>query len=106
VYTGRIDVDLAEQTLAVYDNNNWYSPVIASWNLWTRPGLFQIYEKKETRQPIIPDFYYLDNVPWTMYFDKRAHYTVLLANTIWISTITWMYKSIGRRRALAVQLGA
>ena len=71
-----IDVDLAEQTLAVYDNYQLvFATVIASGlePFWTRPGLFQIYQKKETetmRNSDPTDFYYLDNVPWTMYFDK------------------------------------
>lgn len=77
VTTGRwIDVDLAEQTLAVYENNRLvFATVIASGldPFWTRPGLFQIYQKKETetmRNNDPTDYYYLDNVPWTMYFDK------------------------------------
>jgi lipoprotein-anchoring transpeptidase ErfK/SrfK len=77
VTTGRwIDVDLAEQTLAVYDNYQLvFATVIASGlePFWTRPGLFQIYQKKETetmRNNDPTDYYYLDNVPWTMYFDK------------------------------------
>lgn len=77
VTTGRwIDVDLAEQTLVVYDNYELvFATVIASGlePFWTRPGLFQIYQKKETetmRNNDPTDFYYLDNVPWTMYFDK------------------------------------
>ncbi|HQU35476.1 MAG TPA: L,D-transpeptidase [Anaerolineales bacterium] len=77
VTTGRwIDVDLAEQTLAVYDNFEIvFATVIASGlePFWTRPGTFQIYLKKETenmRNNDPTDFYYLDNVPWTMYFDK------------------------------------
>ena len=71
-----IDVDLAEQTLAVYDNYELvFATVIASGlePFWTRPGLFQIYSKKEIetmRNSDPTDFYYLDNVPWTMYFDK------------------------------------
>jgi lipoprotein-anchoring transpeptidase ErfK/SrfK len=71
-----IDVDLAEQTLAVYENNELvFATVIASGlePFYTRPGLFQIYEKKDTetmRNNDPTDFYYLDNVPWTMYFDK------------------------------------
>ncbi|HET6596411.1 MAG TPA: L,D-transpeptidase [Anaerolineales bacterium] len=76
VTTGRwIDVDLAEQTLAVYDNNQLvFATVIASGlePFWTRPGLFQIFQKKETetmRNNDPSDYYYLDNVPWTMYFD-------------------------------------
>ena len=77
VTTGRwIDVDLAEQTLAVYDNHQLvFATVIASGlePFYTRPGLFQIYLKKETetmRNNDPTDYYYLDNVPWTMYFDK------------------------------------
>lgn len=70
-----IDVDLAEQTLAVYENDQLiFATVIASGAkpFWTRPGLFQIFQKKETetmRNNDPSDFYYLDNVPWTMYFD-------------------------------------
>lgn len=77
VTTGRwIDIDLAEQTLAVYDNGEMvFATVIASGlePFWTRPGLFQIYSKKETetmRNSDPSDYYHLDNVPWTMYFDK------------------------------------
>ena len=77
VTTGRwIDVNLAEQTLAVYDNYQLvFATVIASGlePFWTKPGLFQIYQKKETetmRNNDPTDYYYLDNVPWTMYFDK------------------------------------
>ena len=77
VTTGRwIDVNLAEQTLAVYDNYELiFATVIASGlePFWTRPGTFQVYLKKETenmRNNDPTDFYYLDNVPWTMYFDK------------------------------------
>ena len=75
--TGRwIDIDLAEQTMAVYDNKQLvFATVIASGlePFWTRPGLFQIYQKKETetmRNNDPTNYYYLDNVPWTMYFDK------------------------------------
>ena len=70
-----IDVNLAEQTLAVYDNRELvFATVIASGlePFWTKPGLFQIFQKKETetmRNNDPSDFYYLDNVPWTMYFD-------------------------------------
>jgi len=77
VTTGRwIDVDLAEQTLAVYDNYQLVFATVVATGLepfWTRPGLFQIYQKKESetmRNNDPTDYYYLDNVPWTMYFDK------------------------------------
>lgn len=70
------DVDLAEQILAVYDNHQLvFATVIASElePFRTCPGLFQIYQKKETetmRNNDPTNYYYLDNVPWTMYFDK------------------------------------
>ncbi len=75
-----IDVNLDEQTLAVYqDNELVFATVIASGveTLWTRPGLFQIYEMKdaETMSGATAadrsDYYYLEDVPWTMYFDER-----------------------------------
>ena len=77
VTNGRwIEVDLAEQILAVYDNYQLVFATVIATGLepfWTRPGLFQIYQKKETetmRNADPTDYYYLDNVPWTMYFDK------------------------------------
>lgn len=76
VATGRwIEVNLEEQTLAVYDDFKLvFATMIASGAepFWTRPGLFQIYEKKEIetmRNNDPSDFYYLENVPYTMYFD-------------------------------------
>jgi lipoprotein-anchoring transpeptidase ErfK/SrfK len=70
-----IDVNLAEQTLAVYDRSHLvFATMIASGAapFWTRPGLFQIKQKKESetmRDNDPSDFYYLEDVPWTMYFD-------------------------------------
>lgn len=74
-----IEINLAEQTLAVYDQRRLvFATVIASGldPLWTRPGLFPITQKLETT-PMSgattadrSDFYYLENVPWTMYFDE------------------------------------
>lgn len=74
-----IDVDLAEQTLAVYDSRQLVFATLISSGLppfWTRPGLFQVYKKKEIEtmsgafEADRSDYYYLENVPWTMYFDK------------------------------------
>ena len=78
VNNGRwIDVDLEEQTLAVYEQNKMvYATIIATGMdpLFTRPGLFPIYKKKELEtmqgERNTPNYYYLENVPWTMYFDK------------------------------------
>jgi lipoprotein-anchoring transpeptidase ErfK/SrfK len=74
-----IEINLAEQTLAVYENRELvFASLIATGvpGFWTRPGLFQIYQKKEaeTMQGSFTadrsDFYRLEDVPWTMYFDK------------------------------------
>ena len=80
VTTGRwIEINLAEQTLAAYDNDQLvYATIISSGvdPYWTRPGLFQIYKKKDTEdmsgafEADKSDFYSLQTVPWTMYFDQ------------------------------------
>ncbi len=80
VSTGRwIEVNLAEQTLAVYDDSRLVFATLVTTGVepfFTRPGLFPIYKKLEveTMQGAFEadrsDFYYLENVPWTMYFDK------------------------------------
>jgi lipoprotein-anchoring transpeptidase ErfK/SrfK len=78
VTNGRwIDVNLEEQSLAVYENSQMvYATVVATGldPLFTKPGLFPIYKKKELEtmqgERGTPNYYYLENVPWTMYFDK------------------------------------
>ncbi len=74
-----IEVNLFDQTLAVYDQRRLvFATLIASGAepFWTRPGVFQIYEKHE-KTPMTgafeadrSDAYYLEDVPWTMYFDQ------------------------------------
>lgn len=75
-----IEVNLAEQTLTVYDDQRLIFATMVSTGVepyWTRPGLFQIYKKKETETmrgafaADRSDFYYLEDVPWTMYFDEE-----------------------------------
>ncbi len=74
-----IEVNLYEQTLAVYDHRQLvFATLIASGlePFWTRPGLFQINSKLETTpmrgsfEADHSDAYYLEDVPWTMYFDE------------------------------------
>ena len=73
-----IEVNLFEQTLAVYDNYQMvFATIIASGAepTWTQPGVFQI----QTRYESAPmsgastsdrsDAYYLEDVPWTQYYD-------------------------------------
>jgi len=81
VNAGRwIEVDLAEQTLTVYDGGRLVFATLVSTGVepyWTRPGLFRIYQKKEAETmrgafaADRSDFYYLEDVPWTMYFDEE-----------------------------------
>lgn len=74
-----IEVNLEQQTLAVYDEAQLrFATLISSGveKFWTQPGLFQIYQKKDAEtmsgafEADRSDFYYLQNVPWTMYFDQ------------------------------------
>lgn len=73
-----IEVNLEEQTLSVYDHRQLvFATIIASGaeGFWTRPGSFQIREKFESTamsgasKADRSDQYYLEDVPWTMYFD-------------------------------------
>ena len=74
-----IEVNLFEQTLSVYENDQLVFATLVSTGVepfWTRPGIFHIYEKKpiETMSGSTAadrsDYYYLEDVPWTMYFDE------------------------------------
>lgn len=80
VTNGRwIEVNLEEQTLAVYDQNRMVFATMVATGMepvFTRPGLFQIYRKLEST-PMAgsftvdrSDYYLLQDVPWTMYYDK------------------------------------
>jgi hypothetical protein len=80
VTNGRwIEVNLEEQTLSVYDNSQLVFATLISSGLdpfFTKPGLFQIYQKKTTEtmsgsfEANHSDYYYLEDVPWTMYYDE------------------------------------
>jgi hypothetical protein len=74
-----IAVNLFEQTMAIYEGQRMiYASLVSSGlGAWpTRPGTFQIYSKlPETKMSGAyardkSDFYYLEDVPWTMYFDQ------------------------------------
>lgn len=74
-----ISINLYDQTLAAYENNKLvFAALIASGAepLYTQPGSFQIYKKFEAA-PMVgataadrSDYYYLEGVPWTLYYDK------------------------------------
>jgi len=75
-----IEVDLFEQTLAAYEGERMvYATLISSGRpgpTWTDPGLFRIWAKLPATKMSNPDaedgspaWYYLEDVPWTMYFN-------------------------------------
>ena len=73
-----IEVNLFEQTLAVYDNYKLVFATLVSTGhapFWTHPGLFRIYKKLKTTlmrgafEADRSDYYSLEDVPWTMYYD-------------------------------------
>ncbi len=81
VLTNRwIEVNLDQQTLSVYQDDKLIFATLVSTGidtLWTRPGIFQIYQKKDSEDMSgftaadRSDFYYIEDVPWTMYFDQK-----------------------------------
>jgi lipoprotein-anchoring transpeptidase ErfK/SrfK len=73
-----IEINLYQQTITVYENDQlvFASLVATGYDpYFTQPGLFQIREKKdlETMTGAFAagkvDYYLLENVPWTMYYD-------------------------------------
>lgn len=74
-----IEINLFEQTLAAYEGNRLVYATLVSTGVapfWTRPGLFSIYKKVDTTpmrgafEEDKSDYYMLEDVPWTMYFDE------------------------------------
>jgi len=74
-----IEVNLYEQTLGIYENGKLvFAALIATGvdPFFTRPGLFQVYEKYERTnmsgafEADRSDYYYLEDVPWTLYYDE------------------------------------
>ncbi len=72
-----IDVNKFEQTLAAYEGDRLVFASLISSGLpqWdTDSGLFRVYMKvrqaKMSGQDGKPDYYFLEDVPWAMYFNK------------------------------------
>jgi len=74
-----IEVNLYEQTLSIYENGQLkFATLIATGQdpFFTQPGVFQIYKKLELEtmsgafEADRSDYYYLQDVPWTMYYDE------------------------------------
>jgi hypothetical protein len=75
-----IEVNLLQQTLTVYDQGKLVFATLIATGVapyYTQPGLFKITEKKplETMTGAFEtgklDYYFLQDVPWTMYFDQK-----------------------------------
>jgi hypothetical protein len=75
-----ISINLFEQTLAAYEGDRLVFATLTATGLngwWTRPGLFQIFEKHDlqTMQGAFEadqsDLYYVGDVPWVMYYDRK-----------------------------------
>jgi hypothetical protein len=73
-----IEINLYEQTLAAYQGDRMvYATLISSglpyWQ--TQPGLFRVWLKvkqaKMSGRDGHPDYYFLEDVPWTMYFNGQ-----------------------------------
>lgn len=96
VTTGRwIEINLYEQTLMVYDNYQLIFATLVSTGVdpfFTQPGLFQIYEKTDSEnmsgsfEADRSDYYYLESVPYTMYFDQAR----ALHGAYWHSVFGYM----------------
>lgn len=74
-----IEVNLYDQTVSVYENNQLVYATMAATGVepfYTKPGVFQIYSKRSLEtmsgafEPDRSDYYYLEDVPWTMYYDQ------------------------------------
>ncbi len=80
VTNGRwVEINLGEQTLSVYDQNRLVFAALAATGISqmaTRPGLHQVTKKVVAEnmtgafEADRSDFYYLESVPWTVYFDE------------------------------------
>jgi hypothetical protein len=73
-----ITVNLYEQTVSAYDQGRLvYATMVSTGRngFWTKPGLFEVWAKLERDLmtggiPGEEGFYYLESVPWVLYFDK------------------------------------
>ena len=81
-----VSVDLYEQSVIAYEGTQPVFATLISSGLaeWpTNEGLFNVYFRRErtlmSGAEGLPDFYYLEEVPWTMFFDDD----IALHGTYW-----------------------
>jgi hypothetical protein len=73
-----ISINLYEQTVAAYEKGELVYAALASTGrqgAWTQPGTFQVWAKLERDDMTgglaeFDSFYFLEDVPWVLYFDK------------------------------------
>ncbi len=71
-----ISINLKEQTLAAYEDGQLVYATVSStgrYGAWTQPGTFQVWAKLERDNMTGGEgdgFYYLEDVPWVLYFDQ------------------------------------
>ncbi len=71
-----ISVNLDEQTITAYEDGQLvYATVVSTgrYGAWTQPGTFQVWAKLERDNMtggIGEGFYYLEDVPWVLYYDQ------------------------------------
>jgi lipoprotein-anchoring transpeptidase ErfK/SrfK len=80
VTNGRwVEINIGRQTVSIYENNRLIFAALAATGiqkLATRPGIFQVDKKVAAEHMTTSnvgdpnDFYYLESVPWTVYFDE------------------------------------
>ena len=115
VTNGRwIEVNLYEQTIAIYQDNRLIFATLTSTGVpgwWTQPGLFQITEKLGTTpmsgsfEANRTDYYYIEDVPWTMYFDQSRALHGAYWHDVWLRKLSRLCQPLARRCPLAVLLG-
>jgi hypothetical protein len=73
-----IRVNLFEQTLAAFEGDRMVMATLTATGtpgFWTRPGIYHVYKKYDMQtmsgafEQDHSDYYYLEDVPWVMYFD-------------------------------------
>lgn len=71
-----VSVNLAEQTVTAYEDGRLVYATVAStgkYGTWTKPGTFQVWarlERDNMTGGAEDSFYYLEDVPWVLYFDQ------------------------------------
>ena len=109
-----VSVDLYEQVAIAYEGNKPVFATLVSSGLeeWpTNEGVFHVYVRFNrtlmSGSYAQPDFYYLQEVPWTMYFDDQ----IALHGAYWhdgfgFRRSPWLCEPDRYRRALAFSMGA